>query len=359
MGLPRSTYYDAPPVKTDDAEIVANITAICDEFEAYGYRRVGAELRHRGMVVNSKKVRRLMREHDLQPKRRRRFMASTDSDHDNPIFPDLSRDRIVDGPNQLWVADITYIAIATGFVYLAAILDAWSRRVVGYAISRSIDARVAVAALKAASRRPSAGSGDLRRHLLPQRAHLLRPPDAGSRARRAEPAAARRGRVVRRTRGNRLAREPRSGLDEGAAGLRVSQGRRPAAGRERSGRLPSRRSRPPGRVAPAAPSGRQARARRRRTATRGAAAGLPPRRRRDPAADLDEATRLADQGHFVEAATCCEQHLRRSRSLGDGVLSHGPGARRDRQSRRGRQPTTGRRSISIPITTTRRSTSPS
>ena len=93
MGLPRSTYYDAPPVKTDDAEIVANITAICDEFEAYGYRRVGAELRHRGMVVNSKKIRRLMREHDLQPKRRRRFVATTDSDHDNPIFPDLAHGR--------------------------------------------------------------------------------------------------------------------------------------------------------------------------------------------------------------------------------------------------------------------------
>ena len=93
-----------------------------------------------------------MREHGLQPKRRRRFVATTDSDHDDPIFPDLARDRIVDGPNQLWVADITYIAIATGFVYLAAILDAWSRRVVGYAISRSIDARVAIAALKAAIR---------------------------------------------------------------------------------------------------------------------------------------------------------------------------------------------------------------
>jgi hypothetical protein len=75
-----------------------------------------------------------MREHDLQPKRRRRFVATTDSDHDFPIFPDLTRDRIVDGPNQLWVADITYIAIATGFVYLAAVLDAWSRRVIGYAI---------------------------------------------------------------------------------------------------------------------------------------------------------------------------------------------------------------------------------
>jgi putative transposase len=78
MGLPRSTYYDAPPVKVDYAEIVTAITAICDEFEAYGYRRVGAELRHQGMVVNSKKIRRLMRKHDLQPKRRRRFVATTD-----------------------------------------------------------------------------------------------------------------------------------------------------------------------------------------------------------------------------------------------------------------------------------------
>jgi putative transposase len=152
MGLPRSTYYDAPAVKADDAGIVVAMTAICDEFETYGYRRVGAELRHRGMIVNSKKIRRLMREHDLQPRRRRRFVATTDSDHDCPIFPDLTHNRIVDGPNQLWVADITYIAIATGFVYLAAILDAWSRRVIGYAISRSIDARLAVAALKAALR---------------------------------------------------------------------------------------------------------------------------------------------------------------------------------------------------------------
>jgi putative transposase len=152
MGLPRSTYYDTPPAKAGDAEIVVAITAICDEFEAYGYRRVGAELRHRGMIVNSKKIRRLMREHDLQPKRRRRFVVTTASDHDCPVFPDLARGRVVDGPNQLWVADITYIAIATGFVYLAAILDAWSRRVVGYAISRSIDARIAIAALKAAVR---------------------------------------------------------------------------------------------------------------------------------------------------------------------------------------------------------------
>ena len=148
MGMPRSTFYDAPAVPVDDGEIVARVAAICDEFEAYGYRRVGAELRHQGVVVNGKKLRRLMREHDLQPKRRRRYAITTDSDHDSPIFSDLAKDMVVNGPNQLWVADLSYIAIATGFVYLAAILDAWSRRVVGYAISRSIDARLGIAALR-------------------------------------------------------------------------------------------------------------------------------------------------------------------------------------------------------------------
>jgi putative transposase len=150
MGMPRSSFYDAPAIATADDEIVTNIAAICDEFETYGYRRVGAALRHQGVIVNSKKVRRLMREHGLQPKRRRRFVITTDSDHNGPIFPNLARDVALDGPNQLWVADLTYIAIAAGFVYLAAILDAWSRRVIGYAISRSIDTRIAVAALKAA-----------------------------------------------------------------------------------------------------------------------------------------------------------------------------------------------------------------
>ena len=92
MGLPRSTYYDAPVATADEAEIVARIEAICEEFEAYGYRRVGAALRHQGIIVNSKKVRRLMREHDLQPRRRKRFVATTDSDHDGPIFPNLAKD---------------------------------------------------------------------------------------------------------------------------------------------------------------------------------------------------------------------------------------------------------------------------
>ena len=150
MELPRSTFYDVPAAPVGDVELVAKIVVICDEFETYGYRRVRAELRHQGFVVNGKKIRRLMRENGLQPKRRRRYVITTNSDHESPIFPDLARDQKIDGPDQLWVADITYIAIETGFVYLAVILDAWSRRVGGYAISRSIDARLAIAAVKSA-----------------------------------------------------------------------------------------------------------------------------------------------------------------------------------------------------------------
>ncbi len=158
-GNRRSTFYDDPTAAHDDTAIVEAMAAICDEFEFYGWRRVRAELRHRGMVVNHKKIRRLMREHDLQPRQRRRYVATTDSDHDQPIYPDRAKDLTIDGPNQLWVADITYVAIVEGFAYVAVILDAWSRRAVGYAISRSIDVRLTLAAFKAAieSREPPPG----------------------------------------------------------------------------------------------------------------------------------------------------------------------------------------------------------
>src|SRR6185437_1671102 len=104
-----------------------------------------------------KKLRRLMRDHGLQPKRRRRYVVTTDGDHVGPIYPDLAKDLVFDRPNQLWVADITHVAIPGGFVYLAVTLDAWSRKVVGYAISQSMDARIAVAALKAAIKRRNPG----------------------------------------------------------------------------------------------------------------------------------------------------------------------------------------------------------
>lgn len=153
MGISRSTYYDAPTLAPDDTAIVEIIAAICDEFEHYGWRRVQAALRQQGMIVNHKKIKRLMREHDLRPRTRRRYVATTDSDHDQPIFPNRAKDLNVDGPNQLWVSDITYVAITTGFVYVAVVLDAWSRRVVGYAIGRSIDVRLTLTALKAAIER--------------------------------------------------------------------------------------------------------------------------------------------------------------------------------------------------------------
>jgi putative transposase len=150
MAFAHSTFYDAPVRSEQDDIVLASIRSICDEFEAYGYRRVTAELRHQGLVVNSKKVRRLMREHDLQPKLRRRHVVTTDSNHDSPIFANLAAKMTPDGPDQLWVADITYVTIINGFVYVAVILDAWSRRVVGFSMGRSIDARLTIAALKAA-----------------------------------------------------------------------------------------------------------------------------------------------------------------------------------------------------------------
>src|SRR5918997_1031838 len=143
----------------EEARLVARIHEICAEFPRYGYRRVTAQLKAEGERVNHKRVARIMREQDLRVRPKRRFVVTTDSDHHGPIFPDLAKDLAPTGPDQLWVADLTYIRILSGFVYLAVILDAWSRRVVGWAISRRIDADLALAALEAAitSRRPPPG----------------------------------------------------------------------------------------------------------------------------------------------------------------------------------------------------------
>ncbi len=160
MDLARSTYYDEPSGQSlAEARLIERIKEICAEWPSYGYRRVTAELHATGSRVNHKKVMRLMQEHGLTVRPRRRFVVTTDSDHDGLIFPNLAKDMVATGANQLWVADITYIAIAVGFVYLAAILDAWSRRVVGYAIGRRIDARLTLAALRAAivTRQPPPG----------------------------------------------------------------------------------------------------------------------------------------------------------------------------------------------------------
>jgi putative transposase len=164
MSLAPSTYYyRAEPKSVEavavEARLVARIRAICGEFPRYGYRRVTAQLKAEGEPINHKRVARIMREQDLRVRPKRRFVVTTNSDHDGPIFPDLAKDLAPTGPDQLWVADLTYIRILTGFVYLAVILDAWSRRVVGWALSRRIDADLALAALEAAitSRQPPPG----------------------------------------------------------------------------------------------------------------------------------------------------------------------------------------------------------
>ena len=159
MGIARSTYDDAPKRTADDTALVEAMHAIKDEFEAYGWRRMQAALGQQGWVVNHKKLKRLMREHGLNARRRRRYVATTNSDHDQPIFPNRTRDMTVEGPDQLWVADLTYVAVAVGFVYVALIMDAWSRRIIGSAMSRRIDARLTLAALNAATalRQPPCG----------------------------------------------------------------------------------------------------------------------------------------------------------------------------------------------------------
>jgi putative transposase len=164
MSLPPSTYYYRPKAKSADAVaaeagLIGRIHEICAEFPRYGYRRVTAQLKAEGERVNHKRVARIMREQDLRVRPKRRFVVTTDSNHDGPIFPDLAKGPAPTGPDQLWVADLTYIRILSGFVYLAVILDAWSRRVVGWALSRRIDAELALAALEAAvtTREPPPG----------------------------------------------------------------------------------------------------------------------------------------------------------------------------------------------------------
>lgn len=162
ISLPRSTYYyrcSAEPDGLSDERLVELIRAIQDELPRYGYRRVTHELGRRGHGVNHKRVARVMKANGLGIKQRRRFVRTTDSEHDHPISPNLYRNVIPAKPDSVWVADITYIRLSVGFCYLAAILDACSRKVVGYALSKRIDAQLALAALNAAvqARQPAPG----------------------------------------------------------------------------------------------------------------------------------------------------------------------------------------------------------
>jgi putative transposase len=130
-----------------EAQLRDAIQRIALENHFYGYRRVAAELRHQGWVANHKCVLRLMRKDNLLCLRKRRFVLTTDSRHPYGVFPNLTQDFKLAGINQLWVADITYIRLREAFVYLAVILDAFSRKVVGWALEETLESGLVVCAL--------------------------------------------------------------------------------------------------------------------------------------------------------------------------------------------------------------------
>jgi putative transposase len=160
MSIARSSYYYRPKgwVRADEPQILARIRALCERLPGYGYRRVTRQLQREGWTINHKRVARIMAEHDLQAETPRAFAVTSDGLAVAP-FANLAAGFVPSAANQLWVADLTYIHVIQGFVYLAVILDAWSRKVVGYAISRNMEVRLTLAALKAAvaARKPLPG----------------------------------------------------------------------------------------------------------------------------------------------------------------------------------------------------------
>ena len=153
-GLPRATYYRhlaGHGNEADDCELRDLIQRICLKHRFYGYRRVTATLRRQGMVVNAKKVQRLMREDNLLAQRKAPFLK-TPAGRPSAflIVPNLVRGLVPSAPDQIWVADITYVHLARAFAYLAVILDAFSRKAVGWAFENTLDASLAIAALDTA-----------------------------------------------------------------------------------------------------------------------------------------------------------------------------------------------------------------
>lgn len=140
-------------------DLRSQIQQIALRWPAYGYRRVHAELRRHGWSVNHKRILRLLRADNLLCLRRRKFILTTDSQHGLPIYPNLVEGMVLTGLDQLWVADITYIRLQVEFVYLAILLDAFSRRCIGWALRRSLEAALVVEALRMSllHRRPGPG----------------------------------------------------------------------------------------------------------------------------------------------------------------------------------------------------------
>ncbi len=151
LGVSTSSHYYRP-ARRDESELKAAIGELSGQWPTYGYRRITAELKRAGWTVNHKRVARLMAEMGLQAKVKRASKRTTNSDHDGPRFPNLVRDLAVVRPDQVWVADITYIRLVRGFVYLAVVMDVFTRAIRGWELARDLDHSLTCTALQRALR---------------------------------------------------------------------------------------------------------------------------------------------------------------------------------------------------------------
>jgi putative transposase len=145
----RSSYYYQPCV-SEDKEINVAVEQVASDWPTYGSRRIAAQLRREGRPINRKRVSRLLREMGLQVKRKYKKRKTTDSDHPFPRYPNLVQDLEIIHPEQVWVADITYVALFTEFVYLAVIMDVFTRSIRGWHLGRSLDQELTLTALRRA-----------------------------------------------------------------------------------------------------------------------------------------------------------------------------------------------------------------
>ena len=151
LSVSRATCYRHPaPPSAEEMDLRDGLQRTALEWPSYGYRRLTHELQRQGYEVNHKRVLRLMRQDNLLCVRKRRFVVTTDSAHGRPVYPNLARTLSLTGPNQLWVADITYVRLRHEFVYLAVLLDAWSRRCIGWHLSRHLHGDLVRGALEVA-----------------------------------------------------------------------------------------------------------------------------------------------------------------------------------------------------------------
>jgi putative transposase len=153
-----SSYYYDPKVsraerEEQDADLRGQIEQIRVEFPRTGYRTLQQHLKRKGLKVGERRLRRVLRDFGLQIRPRKKFMVTTDSNHNHRVYPNLLEEMTVSAPNQVWTADITYIRIENGFVYAAVVMDLYSRKIIGWQVSKRIDQKLTLDALEMAIKR--------------------------------------------------------------------------------------------------------------------------------------------------------------------------------------------------------------